>query len=430
VTELRLGLAANWRQFALLVFVNALVGGTIGLERSIIPSLAQDEFGIDSYRAVLSFIVAFGVAKASANYAAGLLADRMGRKPLLVIGWLLAVPVPLLLMWAPTWAWVLAANVLLGVSQGLTWSMTVVMKVDIVGSERRGFAMGLNEFAGYLALAGSAVLTATLAAQYGLRPWPFALGAVLVALGLLSSVLFVRETHLHAAVEARALPGENVSNREAFARTTWGDRNLSAVTQAGFVNNLNDGMAWGLFPLLFAASGRSLSEVGWLAAAYPAVWGVVQLVTGPASDRWGRKWLIVGGMSLQGVAIGVIAASHGVVLHASGAVLLGIGTAMVYPTLMAAIADGTHPSWRARSIGIYRLWRDLGYAGGAVAAGALADAIGLRGAVWAVAALTLASGLVVAVRMREQLPPRNSLQSPAVAGQATDDVLLRTRPVR
>jgi nitrate/nitrite transporter NarK len=255
VTEPRLGLAANWRQFALLVFVNALVGGTIGLERSIIPSLARDEFGLDSYRAVLSFIVAFGVAKAFANYAAGLLADRMGRKPLLVIGWLLALPVPLLLMWAPTWAWVLAANVLLGVSQGLTWSMTVVMKVDIVGSERRGLAMGLNEFAGYLALAISAVLTATVAARYGLRPWPFAIGGALVGLGLVSSVLFVRETQRHAAAESRAVPGENVSNREAFARTTWRDRNLSAVTQAGFVNNLNDGMAWGLFPLLFAASG-------------------------------------------------------------------------------------------------------------------------------------------------------------------------------
>jgi MFS family permease len=414
VTEPRLGLTANWRQFALLVFVNALVGGTIGLERSIIPSLAQDEFGLDSYRAVLSFIVAFGIAKALANYAAGLLADRMGRKPLLVVGWLLAVPVPLLLMWAPSWAWVLAANVLLGVSQGLTWSMTVVMKVDIVGPERRGLAMGLNEFAGYLALASSAVLTATVAAHYGLRPWPFALGAVLVALGLLSSLLFVRETHLHAAAESRSVPGDNVSNREAFARTTWGDRNLSAVTQAGFVNNLNDGMAWGLFPLLFAASGRSLAEIGWLAATYPAVWGVVQLATGPASDRWGRKWLIAGGMALQGAAIGVIAASHAVVLHASGAVLLGIGTAMVYPTLMAAIADVTHPSWRARAIGIYRLWRDLGYAGGAVAAGVLADAIGLRGAVWAVAAVTLASGLVVAVRMREPPLPRHSAESPGL----------------
>jgi MFS family permease len=401
LTEPRLGLAANWRQFALLVAVNALVGATIGLERSIIPSLAKQEFGLDSYRAVLSFIVVFGIAKALANYAAGQLADRVGRKPLLVVGWLLALPVPVLLIWAPSWAWILAANALLGISQGLTWSMTVVMKVDIVGAERRGLAMGLNEFAGYLALAASAVATATIAAEYGLRPWPFVLGGVLVVLGLLSSVLFVAETKVYAASESRSMPAEPVSSREAFGRTTWRDRDLSAVTQAGFVNNLNDGMAWGLFPMLFVASGRSLSEVGWLVATYPAVWGVAQLATGPLSDRWGRKWLIAGGMVLQAVAIAMMPASSQMLVHVGGAVLLGLGTAMVYPTLMAAIADVTHPSWRARAIGIYRLWRDLGYAGGAVLAGVLADAIGLRGAVLAVAAVTLASGVIVAVRMRE-----------------------------
>jgi MFS family permease len=401
VSEPRLGLGANWRQFALLVAINALVGATIGIERSIIPSLAKQEFGLDSYRAVLSFIVVFGIAKALANYAAGQLADRVGRKPLLVSGWLLAVPVPALLIWAPSWTWILAANALLGISQGLTWSMTVVMKVDIVGAERRGLAMGLNEFAGYLALASSAAATATIAAEYGLRPWPFVLGGLLVILGLLSSVLFVTETKAHAATESKSVALESVSSREAFARTTWRDRDLSAVTQAGFVNNLNDGMAWGLFPMLFVASGRSLGEVGWLAATYPAVWGLAQLATGPLSDRRGRKWLIAGGMILQGVAIALMPASSQMRVHVTGAVLLGLGTAMVYPTLMAAIADVTHPSWRARAIGIYRLWRDLGYAAGAVLAGVLADMIGLAGAVLAVAAVTVASGVVVAVRLRE-----------------------------
>jgi MFS family permease len=404
----RLGLANNWRQFVLLVVVNGFVGAMVGLERSILPALAEQEFQLAARAAILSFIVVFGVVKAATNYFAGRLSDRIGRKPILIAGWIIAAPVPLLLMWAPSWNWVLFANALLGVSQGLTWSTTVIMKIDLAGPDRRGLAMGLNEFAGYLALAVVALATGSIAGRYGLRPWPFALGIGFVVSGLFISVFLVRETHAHARHEARGgdTAGAGLSQREVFVRTTLRDRDLSAVCQAGLVNNLNDGMAWGLFPLLFAASGLGLGDVGALAAIYPAVWSFGQLVTGPLSDRFGRKWLIASGMWVQAAGIVLIAVSTGARGFAGGSVLLGVGTAMVYPTLLAAIADVAHASWRASAVGVYRLWRDLGYAGGALLSGVTADRLGLRGAVWLVAALTFASGLVVALRLRETTQAR------------------------
>jgi MFS family permease len=404
--SIRLGLRENWAQFSLLVLVNAFVGGMVGLERSILPAIATEEFGIAARTAILSFIIAFGVTKAASNYLAGRLADRFGRKHVLVAGWLVAIPVPFMLMEAPTWNWIIAANVLLGVSQGLTWSVTVIMKIDLAGPRQRGLAMGLNEFAGYFAVAGSALATAWIAAAYGLRPEPFYLGVAFVVLGLTLSVFAVRETHHHVAHESAMLASSErlPSQREVFWRTTFTDRNLSSVSQAGLVNNLNDGMAWGLFPLLFAARQMSLEQIGVLAAIYPATWGIAQLGTGAWSDRIGRKWLIASGMWVQATGIAWVIISNGMAGFAIGAVLLGIGTAMVYPTLLAAIADVTHPAWRASSVGVYRLWRDLGYAFGALLSGLIADALGLSAAISVVAALTFASGVVVAIRMTETLP--------------------------
>jgi len=404
---IRLGLRENLWQFSLLVVVNAFVGAMVGLERSILPPLAEQEFQLVARTAVLSFIVVFGITKAFTNYLAGRLSDRFGRKHVLVAGWLVAVPVPFLLMWAPSWSWVLAANALLGVSQGLTWSTTVIMKIDLAGPKNRGLAMGLNEFAGYFAVAGSALATGYIAARYGLRPAPFYLGVGFVLVGLLLSVLLVRETTHHVTHESK-LHGELASDevptqREIFWRTSLTDRNLSTVSQAGLVNNLNDGMAWGLFPLFFVASGMNFEQVGTLAAIYPATWGIGQMVTGALSDRVGRKWLIAGGMWVQAAGIGVVALADEFAGFAAGGVLLGIGTAMVYPTLLAAIGDVAHPSWRASSVGVYRLWRDLGYAIGALLAGLVADALGLSAAMWVVAAITLASGVVVATRMSETL---------------------------
>ena len=405
MTGPRLGLRDNLGQFSLLVVVNAFVGAMVGMERTILPAIAEQDFHLAAKTAVLSFIVVFGLTKAATNYLAGRLSDRFGRKHVLVAGWLVAVPVPFLLMWAPSWGWVLFANALLGVSQGLTWSTTVIMKIDLAGPEQRGLAMGLNEFAGYVAVAASALATGIVAVQYGLRPQPFLLGVAFVVVGLLLSVVVVRETEGHVAIESElvgALPPEGRPGaREVFWRTTLLDPDLSSVTQAGLVNNLNDGMAWGIFPLFFAAARMNLAQIGTLAAIYPATWGIAQLVTGACSDRVGRKWLIVGGMWLQAVGIGVVATSSRFGGFAIGAGVLGIGTAMVYPTLLAAIGDVAHPSWRASSVGVYRLWRDLGYAFGALFAGAVADALGLSAAMGIVAALTFASGFVVAVRMRE-----------------------------
>jgi MFS family permease len=402
MSALRLGLRANLAQFTLLVVVNAFVGAMVGLERTILPSLAEHDFHLAARTAILSFIVVFGVVKAVTNYFAGRLSDAVGRKTVLVAGWLVALPVPFLLIWAPSWNAVLAANALLGVSQGLTWSTTVIMKIDLAGPEQRGLAMGLNEFAGYLAVAGSAVATGYLAARYGLRPQPFYLGIAFAAIGLLLSVLLVRETRDHARHEGR-VEGDRppLSPGEVFVRTSFTDRELSSVSQAGLVNNLNDGMAWGLFPLFFAAAKLSLREIGTLAALYPAVWGLGQLYTGALSDRVGRKWMIVFGMWVQAAGIALIVSWPQRAGFAIGAVLLGLGTAMVYPTLLAAIGDVAHPSWRASAVGVYRLWRDLGYAIGALLAGLTADAFGLPTAIGLVAAITFGSGVVVAVRMRE-----------------------------
>jgi MFS family permease len=401
----RLGLRENAPQFSLLILINAFVGAMVGLERSILPAIAEEEFQLAARTAILSFIMVFGVSKALTNYLAGHFSDKVGRKRVLVAGWLLAAPVPFMLMWAPSWSWVLAANALLGVSQGLTWSTTVIMKIDLAGPKHRGLAMGLNEFAGYLAVALAALATGWVAGRYGLRPEPFYLGVAFVIIGLGLSVLLVRETRYHVEHESRLANGFDAagmpSPRQVFWRTTVLDRNLSSVSQAGMVTNIKDGMAWGMFPILFAAADLRLEQIGLLVAVYPAVWGLGQLLTGPLSDRIGRKPLIVGGMWVQAGGIAATALSSGPGGFAAGAVLLGAGTALVYPTLLAAIGDVAQPSWRASSVGVYRLWRDLGYAVGALLAGTLADAFGLAASLWSVAVLTFFSGALAAGRMRE-----------------------------
>lgn len=410
-----LGLRANWRQFALLVLVNVFVGALVGLERAVLPLLAEADFGVASRKALLAFIASFGLAKAGANLLAGRWSARFGRRRVLLLGWLFGVPVPVLVIWAPSWSWVIAANLLLGVNQGLAWSTTVVMKIDLAGPRRRGLAMGLNEASGYLAVAGAALAGGLLAERFGYRPAPFYLGLAIAAAGLALTLLFVRDTteHVlyesgeHAAARADkavpAVPGL----RETVALVSWRDPALVSVSQAGLVNNLNDGLAWGLFPVFFAVGGLDLRRISILAFVYPAVWGTAQLVTGPLSDRWGRKGLIVGGMLLQGVALAVIAGRSGAGAFAwwlAGCVLLGLGTAMVYPTLLAAIGDVAAPAWRSSAVGMYRLWRDLGYVVGALVAGAAADAFGMRSAIYLVAGLTAASGAFAAVRMPETGP--------------------------
>ena len=406
----RLGLRANLGQFALLVAVNALVGGMVGQERTVLPPLATEVFGLQAFTSALTFIVAFGLTKAVTNFAAGTLSDRYGRKPVLVAGWLIGLPVPLLLIWAPDWGWVILANVLLGINQGMTWSTTIIMKIDLVGPARRGLAMGLNEAAGYVAVALTAFATGLIAERWGLRPAPFLLGLAYAGLGLGLSTIFVRETRGHADHEATTHAGRSdlhtgLSTREVLALTSLREPALSAASQAGLVNNLNDGLAWGLLPLFYASAGLGIAEIGILAALYPAVWGLGQLVTGALSDRVGRKGLITGGMLLQAAAIAFIAASRGFAPWAGAAVVLGVGTAMVYPTLLAVIGDVAHPAWRASAVGVYRLWRDLGFAVGALLAGLVADRFGMAAAIWAVAALTALSGLVVLMRMYETHPP-------------------------
>lgn len=409
---IRLGLRANIAQFSLLVAVNALVGGMLGQERTVLPLLARDVFGLSAYTAALTYIVAFGATKAITNFFAGTLSDRYGRKPVLVAGWLVAVPVPVMLMVGPSWGWIVLANVLLGINQGLTWSTTVIMKIDLVGPARRGLAMGFNEASGYVALAATALATGAIAAQAGLRPAPFLLGVAYVALGLGLSTLAVRETRGHARAEAARHPAPanpehhaQLTTGQVAAITSFRDKALSAASQAGMVNNLNDALAWGIFPLVFAAHGVSIARIGVLAALYPAVWGFGQLLTGWWSDRVGRKHLITAGMLLQAAAIGLVALGTTFAVWAVALVLLGAGTALVYPTLLATIGDVAHPAWRARAVGVYRLWRDSGFAVGALLAGGLADIFGLTTAIWAVAALTAASGLLVAVRMYETHPP-------------------------
>lgn len=462
-----LGLRANLSQFLLLVLVNAFVGAMVGLERTVVPLLGERTFGLASATAGLSFIVSFGIVKALANLGAGRLSDRLGRKGVLIAGWLAGLPVPLLLIAAPAWGWVIVANILLGVNQGLCWSTTVIMKIDLVGPARRGFAMGVNEAAGYGAVALAAIGSGYLASVYGLRPWPFVPGIAFALAGLLLSTTFVRESHSFAHHEAQLLrtgdtgaspddgaraskdahmgdpvagldghaksghgktedgkSGENTAQAttlpfgEILLRTSWRDRTLSAVSQAGMVNNLNDGLAWGLFPLFFAAGGLGVARIGLLAGLYPGVWGVAQLATGPLSDRLGRKPLIVAGMWLQAAALAILPLTHGFGPWALAMVLLGLGTALVYPTFLAAVSDVAHPSWRASAVGVYRLWRDGGYALGALLAGLLVDLFGAPWAITGVAVLTFASGAIVLARMRETLPSRRAPSDPSVPRSA------------
>jgi MFS family permease len=400
----RLGLRENWRRFSLLVLVNAFVGGMVGLERTIVPLIGSQQFGLVLKTAIFSFIVSFGVVKAFSNLASGALADRVGRKKVLVAGWVVGVPVPFMIMLAPSWGWIVAANVLLGVNQGLAWSMTVFMKIDLVGPRGRGLAVGLNEFAGYLAVGLTAFGTGYLASSYGLRPEPFYLGVGYALLGLTISVFLVRDTGEHVRLEMEQHPPESapLTFREVFARTTFKDRNLFACSQAGLVNNLNDGMSWGVFPLFFSAFGLGVERIGVLKAVYPAVWGCLQVATGPLSDRWGRKGLIVWGMWVQAGGIFITVATGSFGWWLLGSVLLGLGTAMVYPSLIAAVSDNSHPSWRARSLSVYRFWRDLGYAVGALCAGIIADTLGLSWAIGSVGVLTFLSGVVVAMFFGEK----------------------------
>jgi len=400
--DVRLGLRENWQQFSLLVLLNAFVGGMVGLERTVVPLIGSQEFRIASTTIVVSFIVSFGVVKAFANLISGHLADLYGRKHLLVAGWLIGLPVPFMIGWGPTWGWVVAANALLGINQGLAWSMTVIMKVDLVGPKSRGLAVGLNEFAGYLSVGLTAFLTGYIAARYQLRPQPFYLGIGYAAVGLVLATLLVRDTRHHVRLEASrhaAASMDTLGFWQIFRRTSFGDRNLFAASQAGLVNNLNDGMSWGIFPLFFTSFGLGIERIGTLKAIYPVVWGVFQTVTGPLSDRWGRKALIAAGMWVQAVALCLTAAAHSYRWWLVASVLLGLGTAMVYPTLIASVSDASHPIWRARSLSVYRFWRDMGYAIGALLAGIITDLVGAAYAIAAIGALTFVSGTIVAVVM-------------------------------
>src|SRR5579883_1339476 len=409
--SIQLGLRANWRQFVLLVIINAFVGGMVGIERTVLPLLAQQDFGLASRTAILSFLISFGVIKALANLFAGRMGDRFGRKRVLVAGWLIGLPVPLLVIFAPGWGWIVFANALLGINQGLCWSTTVIMKIDLVGPRQRGLAMGLNEASGYLAVSASALLAGYLATTYALCPQPFLAGVAFALCGLLLSLFFVRESHAHAALEAQQVQAQSSTHeaaaaptfREIVVLTSWKNRTLFAASQAGLVNNLNDGLSWGLFPLYFAAAGLDVARIGILVATYPAVWGVGQLATGALSDRLGRKGLIAAGMWVQAGGLFLILAVQSFWLWLMGAVLLGVGTAMVYPTLLAAVSDVAHPSWRASAVGVYRLWRDSGYAVGALLAGVIADLLGIPWAIGVVGALTFLSGVLVALLMRETL---------------------------
>lgn len=399
--RITLGLRANWTQFSLLVLINALVGAMVGLERSVLPLVAERDFGIVTTTGVLSFIASFGLAKAFTNLAAGALADRRSRRSLLIAGWILALPVPFMVLWAPSWSWIVAANALLGISQGLTWSLTVIMKIDLVGPERRGLAMGLNEFAGYTAVAAAAFVSSIVADRYGFRAGPAYLGAAIAACGLILSAFFTRDTSAHAAHE-QSMHHDARERSPAVAtilrRSLWSDRGLFSVSQAGLVNNLNDGLAWGVFPLFFATAGLSLQRVSVLVAVYPAVWGICQLITGALSDHVGRKGLVAWGMVIQGAALITLPLLNRFDLWLLDMILLGAGTAMVYPSLLAAVSDFARPSWRGAAVGVYRLWRDLGYVVGALLAGVLADWIGLGDAITGIGALTIVSGIVAQLR--------------------------------
>ena len=396
--EIKLGLKENWKQFTLLVIINAFVGGMVGLERSILPQIAEKEFAIAAKTAILSFIIVFGIVKAIANYYSGTLANKFGRKKLLVAGWIIAIPIPFILMFAPTWSWIIAANILLGINQGLTWSSTVVMKIDLVGEKQRGFAMGLNEFAGYIAVAAVAFLTGWIASEYGIRPYPFYIGIVLVGLGLLGSVFFIKDTKQHVAKES-------INNtipllKNIFWDTTWKNKNLGSVTQAGLINNLNDGMAWGIFPILLATKGFTIGEIGIVTAIYPAVWGIGQLFTGKMADTFCKKDMLYVGMVLQAIALIVLVWANTMFHFIIISSILGWGTAMVYPTFLATVAENTNPQDRAKSIGIFRLWRDLGYAIGAILTGIIADLISMNASIIFIGLLTLASAFIIRYRMK------------------------------
>lgn len=414
LAAIQLGLRQNWQQFALLIVVNAFVGAMVGLERTVIPLLAEEAFGLVSRTVTLSFLISFGVVKAITNLFAGRLGDQIGRKPVLIAGWLIGLPVPILIIWAPSWGWVIFANVLLGVNQGLCWSTTVIMKIDLVGPRQRGLAMGLNEFAGYLAVSLATLGSGFLAASYGVRPFPFYPGIIFAILGLLFSLFFVGETRPFAQLEAQSntTPASKKDAQPSFAKilllTSWQDKTLFSISQAGMVNNLNDGMVWGLLPLFLIGYDMSLEQIAVLAATYPGVWGLSQLFTGALSDKWGRKWLIAFGMWTQAAGIGLLVIGRGFGVWLGGVVLLGLGTAMVYPTLLAAISDVAHPEWRGSAVGVYRLWRDGGYAVGALLAGLLADALGIPIAIAAIGGLTFLSGMVTAGVMQETLPQKNN----------------------
>jgi MFS family permease len=415
--EMKLGLRENVGQFSLLVLINVFVGMMVGLERTVVPLIGEKEFGLVSKTAIVSFIVSFGVTKAICNLFAARVSETVGRKKVLVVGWLVGLPVPFIIIFANRWFWFDVANVLLGVNQALCWSMTVIMKVDLVGPKRRGLALGLNEFAGYLAVGFTAWITGYIASVYALRPQPFYLGIGVAFAGLLLSLLLAKETRQYAKLEARlhhkSVAAVSVGKKgpstfqpsmsEIFAQASWKDRNLFSCSQAGLVNNLNDGMSWGIYPLFFSSLGLGVAAIGTIKAVYPAAWGALQVLTGPLSDRWGRKWLIAGGMIVQAAAIWLTVAVPKYPAWIVAALLQGVGTAMVYPTLLAAISDVAHPEWRASTMGVYRFWRDLGYAVGALISGIIADLLGMRPAIQVVAVLTLLSGLHVAIRMRNTL---------------------------
>ena len=395
--SIQLGLKENWQQFTILVIVNAFVGGMVGLERTIIPQFAEIEFGIASKTAILSFIVAFGVTKAITNYFTGKLANKYGRKNLLIIGWVIALPIPLILMYAPSWNWVLFANVLLGINQGLTWSSTVVMKIDLVGDKDRGLAMGINEFAGYLAVGIVAFLTGIVANTYGITPYPFYIGIGLSIIGLTLSELFVKDTRLHVQKEQVSNDSKDLGN--VFIETSFKNKALSSISQAGLVNNLNDGMIWGLLPMLLIALEFETNRIGIVVAVYPAVWGIGQLFTGKMGDHYSKKALLFWGMLSQGLAILMIPFFNSFYELIFIGIVLGLGTALVYPTFLSAIADATTPNQRAESIGVFRLWRDLGYAVGAILSGIIADIFGLEYAIITIGVLTLISSFIIKVRM-------------------------------
>ena len=431
----RLGLRENLGQFSLLVLINVFVGMMVGLERTVVPLIGEKEFGLVSKTAIVSFIVSFGVTKAICNLFAAHASESLGRKKVLVAGWIVGLPVPFIIIFANHWFWFDIANVLLGVNQALCWSMTVIMKVDLVGPKRRGLALGLNEFAGYLAVGFTAWITGYIASVYALRPQPFYLGIGVAIAGLSLSAFFAKESLHHAKLEAKlhrqaSDPASRESEAtptpgrpslwEIFTRASWKDRHLFSCSQAGLVNNLNDGMSWGIYPLFFASFGLGVAAIGTIKAIYPATWGIFQLFTGHISDRWGRKWLIAGGMAVQAGGIWLTVQVPAYPAWIAGALLQGLGTAMVYPVLLAAISDVAHPEWRATTMGVYRFWRDLGYAIGALISGIIADLLGMRAAIRVVAGLTLISGLQVAIRMRETLAAHGAKASLGGVGPAAD----------